>query len=73
MTPVAPQRISEIVEDCIEDTTALSALLGRLSDADVRLSATDAGPELLTAVRATRNAIAGIKGVVELEVQRRGL
>lgn len=73
MTSFAPQRISAIAEDCVVETNQLVDLLNRLSDADEQHSDEAAAQELVTAIRATRNAIVGIKGVVAAEVRRRGL
>lgn len=73
MTSIAPQRISAIAEDCVVETNQLVDLLNRLSDADEIHPDEQSAQELVTAMRATRNAIVGIKGVVASEVRRRGL
>lgn len=73
MTSIAPQRISAVAEDCVVETAELLQLLNRLSDADHLHPDEQTAQELVTAIRATRNAIVGIKGVVACEVRRRGL
>lgn len=73
MTSLAPRRISAIAEDCVKEAADLVQLLNRISDADHQLSDEFTQQELTTAIRATRNAINGIKQVVLAEVRRHGL
>lgn len=73
VTSIAPRRISALAEDCVCEAAALVQLLNRMSDADEVLRDESDARDLATAVRATRNAIVGIKDVVALEVRRRGL
>lgn len=73
MTSIAPRRISAIAEDCVKEAADLVQLLNRISDADHQLPDESTQQELTTAIRATRNAINGIKQVVLAEVRRHGL
>lgn len=73
MTSIAPRRISAIAEDCVKEAADLVQLLNRISDADHQLSDDFTQQELTTAIRATRNALNGIKQVVLGEVRRHGL
>jgi hypothetical protein len=68
----APQRISEVAEECVGEASQILALLNRLSDAEsCSTGATE--QELVTALRATSNALRGIRQVVELEARRAAL
>lgn len=73
MTSLAPRRISAIAEDCVKEAADLVQLLNRLSDADQQAPDEETEQQLVTAIRATRNALNGIKLVVRGEVQRHGL
>lgn len=74
VTSIAPQRISEIVDDSVSIGHALLGHLARLSDAEAQhnLSA-ETLAELLTAAIAIRNALRGVSDVASLEVRRVGL
>lgn len=73
VTSIAPRRISAHAEDCVKEAAELVQLLNRLSDADQQVPDERTEQELITAIRATRNAINGIKLVVRGEVRRYGL
>lgn len=73
MTSIAPRRISALAEDCVKEAADLVQLLNRLSDADQQAPDEETEQQLVTAIRATRNALNGIKLVVRGEVQRHGL
>lgn len=62
-----------MAEDCVKEAAELVQLLNRLSDADQQAPDERTEQELITAIRATRNAINGIKLVVRGEVRRHGL
>lgn len=62
-----------MAEDCVKEAAELVQLLNRLSDADQQVPDERTEQELITAIRATRNAINGIKLVVRGEVWRHGL
>lgn|GEM_PF-5788491 len=73
MTFIAPQRISAVAEECVNEAAELVRLLHRLSDAELAPETADCLPELVTAVRATRNSLTAIREFVRHEVGRLGL
>lgn len=74
MTSIAPQRISEVVNDAISIGHALQGHLARLSDAEEQQGLSgETLRELLTAAIAIRNALRGVNDVASLEVRRVGL
>ena len=73
MTSIAPQRISQVVDEAISIGHDLQGDLARLSDAEVQGLEEPVLAELLTAARAIRNALRGVADVANLEVRRVGL
>lgn len=73
LTSIAPQRISEVVDEAIEVGHVLQLNLARISDAEAQGFDEVTLAELLTAVRAIRNALRGVAEVANLEARRLGL
>ncbi|MFZ9959024.1 MAG: hypothetical protein ACO3GP_01430 [Candidatus Limnocylindrus sp.] len=74
MTSIAPQRISEVVDDSVRIGHALLGHLARLSDAESQQEISpETLEELLTAAIAIRNALRGVSDVASLEARRVGL
>lgn len=73
MTTVAPQRISAVAEECVNEAAELVRLLHRLSDADQQLTDEATAEQLVMATRATRNSLSAISDFVRHEVGRLGL
>lgn len=66
------QPVSDIAEDCVKEAALILRLLDRVSDAAC-FSDQATEQELRVALAATRNALMGIRQVVELETTRAGL
>lgn len=72
MKTTARQCISDIAEDCIDEASQIQGLLDELSDSE-QIHPLKEWDELFSALRATSDALRGIRGVLELEVERASL
>lgn len=72
MQTLTPQPVSDLACGCVQEAALILGLLDRVSDAD-SFADPDTKQELQLALAATRNALMGIRQVVELETKRAGL